>query len=204
MPLYLLLCWEVCSFCFSSSLFFFSSSYSVFSWKCSFFLNWEDLCLEKKKKDGSLGKVSRVSCYPKNNHAQNKHKRTQRKEGLFFTNRKDKASSFALQRWGNRMHMPCGFILVNSWHGRMLTLTRQLWKTKVNKPSKGIRGWTQPKSRQWSYACQTAILLFVLKIYLATLRILNAMEERIMSMWFFQSTVWKSNQTERVSNNSKR
>ena len=62
-----------------------------------FFLNWEDLCLEKKK-EGSLGKVSRVFCYPKNNHAQNKHKRTQRKEGLFFTNRKDKASSFALQR----------------------------------------------------------------------------------------------------------
>lgn len=52
---------------------------------------------KKKKKEGSLGKVSRVFCYSKNNHAYNKHKTTQRKEGLFLTNRKDKASSFTLQ-----------------------------------------------------------------------------------------------------------
>ena len=66
--------------------------------KVLFFFKLGRFMSRKKKKEGSLGKVSRVSCYPKNNHAQNKHKRTQRKEGLFFTNRKDKASSFALQR----------------------------------------------------------------------------------------------------------
>lgn len=178
-------------------------SYSIFSWKCSFFLNWEDLCLEKKKKKAALVRFPGFSATPKITMLITNTKEHREKRDCSSLTERIKRQASLCKRWGNRMHLPCGFILVNFWHWRMLTLTRQLWKTKVNKPSRGIRGRTQPKSRQWSYACQTAILLFVLKIYLATLRILNAMEERIMSVWFFQSTVWRSNQTERVSNNSK-
>ena len=49
-----------------------------------FFLHWGELCLEKR--EGSLGKVSKVFCYPKTTMLITNTNEHRRKEELLFTN----------------------------------------------------------------------------------------------------------------------
>lgn len=167
-------------------------------------LNWGDLCLgKKKKKKGALVRFPGFSVTPKTTMLITNTKEHREKRGCSSLTERIKPQASLCKRWGNRMHLPCGFILVNFWHRRMLTLTRQFWKTKV-KPSKGIH-WTDTAQEQAVVIClpdsNSTICAQDLLGHFKDFKCYGG-ENNVNVI--FSEHWWRANQTERVSNNSKR